>query len=405
MKNWAGNQDFFSDNVVAPRDLAELQRVVSEAVKIKALGTRHSFNRIADTDGVFVSLEHFQSISEPVGGTVRVGGGVKYGQLTCFLEDRGLALHNLASLPHISVAGACATATHGSGRYNGNLSTAVRSMKMVLADGSIRKFEGDELELAAIHLGALGVVYELELATEPSFLVHQWVYQDLPFKAVRNNLDAISTAGYSVSLFTQWQEENFTQFWVKDRTDYEHSDEYFEAKLACQKLHPLTEMDPINCTEQLGESGAWCDRLPHFKMEFTPSAGEELQSEYFVSYDHAVQAMEALFAMGDEITPLLFVSEIRFVAADDLRNSPAFGEEIVGLHFTWRPMWDEVREMLPKIEKALEPFHARPHWGKLFTMPPERLRQVYPRLDELAVLANQLDGDGKFRNEFLKCYF
>lgn len=401
MKNWAGNVTYSTERLLAPQSLADLQAVVREAEHVRFLGSRHSFSTIADCDDTLVSLHHFNETQEPVDGSVTFGGGVTYGQLAAYLHPRGWAVHNLASLPHISVVGACATATHGSGRASGNLATAVISFKAVIADGSLRTFAGEEMKVAAVHLGLLGAIYEITLRVEPTFAVRQWVYQNMPLEQALSNLDELSSAGTSVSLFTHWTGQVIDQVWIKDRSNFVAPPELFGATLATRKLHPLSEMDPINCTEQLGESGPWCERLPHFKMEFTPSAGEELQSEFFVPYDHAREAIKALSAIGEQISPLLYVSEIRFITRDDLANSPAFGEDVVGLHFTWRPMWAEVSEMLPVIERVLRPFQARPHLGKLHTMGAEDVLRVYPRLPKLANLAREVDPAGKFVNAFM----
>ncbi|HLO97758.1 MAG TPA: D-arabinono-1,4-lactone oxidase [Fimbriimonas sp.] len=401
MKNWAGNITYSTDRILAPQSLEELQEAVREAKHVRFLGSKHSFNTLADSDDTIISLHHFTAIQEPIDGTVTMGGGVTYGQLASFLQPRGWAVHNLASLPHISIVGACATATHGSGRKSGNLATAVVSFKSVIADGSIRTFSGDEINAAAVHLGLLGAIFEVTLRVEPSFEVRQWVYQNMPLDQALANFDALSSAGDSVSLFTHWSGDIISQVWVKDRGPFAAPPELFGAKRATQKLHPLTEMDPINCTEQLGESGPWCDRLPHFKMEFTPSAGEELQSEFFVPFAKAQDAIRALNAMGDQISPLVYVSEIRFIASDELYMSPAYGEDVIGIHFTWRPLWSQVQEVLPIIEDTLRPFDARPHWGKLHTMSSEDVQRAYPRLGRLVKLARDIDPNGKFVNAFL----
>ena len=336
---------------------------------------------------------------------MRIGGGVTYGQLAIHLQSRGWALSNLASLPHISVIGACATATHGSGRFNKNLSNDLLSLDVMGPDGEIRHLPAGsaEAKLAAIGLGAVGIITSATVRIEPAYMVRQWVYEQLPFDVLTSHFDALSRHGYSLSLFTRWTGDFVDQMWVKEREGglFEGRGECFGAKLAREKLHPLREMDSINCTDQLGVAGPWSERLAHFQLEFTPSAGEELQSEYFVNIEHATAAIDALRALGSELGPLLFVSEIRFIAKDDLPMSPAFGRDIVAFHFTWRPMWEQVREVLPKIESALARLGARPHFGKLFTMPSDLLAEVYPRLDELKNYAQRQDPLCKFLNDFL----
>lgn len=405
IKNWAGNLTYHTDRLVTPPNMWAVQEFVRGAKKLKVLGSKHSFNAIADSDDTLLSLEHFTEIGEPDprSRTVRVGGGVNYGQLAAHLESRGWAVHNLASLPHISVAGACATATHGSGVGNGNLCTALAAMTVVEADGALRTYEGDELKAAAVHLGALGVVVETTLRIEPSYQVWQWVYEGLPFSTLTGHLAEVAGAGYSVSLFTTWRSEAFDQVWVKgrpDRGDVEHL-ELFGAVRSTSKLHPLPGVSAENCTEQCGIPGPWHERLPHFRMEFMPSAGEELQSEFFVPFDLAIEALRSLWPLAPEIAEVAFVSEIRFIAADDLRMSPAFGRNVVGIHFTWHPNWEGVKPVLHQIEARLAPFGACPHFGKLFAMEPARIAQVYPRFGEFSELAQRVDPGQKFVNEFL----
>ena len=407
MKNWAGNVTFGAERHDAPGTIEELSELVSRSRKIKVQGSRHSFNTIADSDDTLVSLKYFNQIGEPDPATrsVSIGGGVTYGELAVHLQERGWAVSNLASLPHISVIGACATATHGSGRKNQNLSNQLLDLEVMGPDGNIGHVPAgsEQAKLAAIGLGSIGVITAATVKIEPSFQVRQWVYGDLPFDVVSEDIDAIASQGYSVSLFTNWVGDHIDQVWIKDREDgsFTGPETLLGAKRADQKLHPLREMDPVNCTDQLGVSGPWSERLAHFKLEFTPSAGEELQSEFFVDFQFASEAISALRQLGSELAPLLFVSEIRFVAADDLPMSPAFGSDVVALHFTWRPMWEQVRAVLPKIEAALTPFGARPHFGKLFTVPPSRLAEVYPRLSQLKAYAHQVDPEGKFMNDFL----
>lgn len=394
-KNWAGNYEFRASRVHVPQSVAEVQEIVRDASHLKATGTRHSFNAIADTAGEQVSLEHFTQISlDSKSRTVAVGAGITYGRLSAYLYRNGFALHNLASLPHISVAGACATATHGSGNKNGNLSTAVSGMEMVTADGDI-------VQLArglAVHLGALGVVTELTLDVQPAFEMRQVVYENLPFEQLEGHLDEIFASGYSVSLFTDWQNRRATQVWVKDRADAEFPDEFFGAKRASRNLHPLPGFSAEHCTEQMGVPGPGCERLPHFRMNFTPSGGDELQSEYFVARNDGYQAILAVEELRDRITPHLFITELRTIGADDLWMSTCYQRPSLSIHFTWRPEWEAVRNLLPAIEQKLEPFDARPHWAKLFIMSPSHL---YPKLPAFKELCNAFDPDGKFRNEYL----
>jgi xylitol oxidase len=406
---WARNYAYRADSVLEPANAAEVQQAVKSLARVKALGTMHSFNDIADSAGTQISLRRFtQKTLDRNARTVTVGAGVTYGELATWLDAQGFAVHNLASLPHISVAGACATATHGSGIGNGNLATAAAAIEFVDGRGEIvllsRAGNSGEFQGAVVSLGALGIVTAITLDIIPSFEMTQTVYENLAFDELEGHLEAILGSGYSVSLFTDWQNHRATQVWIKQirSAPAAPAPSFHGATLQKTKLHPLPGHSPENCTEQEGKAGPWYDRLPHFRMNFTPSSGAELQSEYFVPRDRAYRAILAVEGLREKITPHLFITELRAIAADDLWMSMAYGRDSVGIHFTWKQEWNEVRPMLPRIEERLEPFEARPHWGKLFTMPGGRLKQLYPRFADFLELANRHDPEGKFRNEFLE---
>jgi xylitol oxidase len=411
LKNWAGNFEFSTENITPAKSLEQVQQYVKSQEKMKALGTRHCFNQIANSKLALLEmkpLDHAISIDENE-RTVTVEPGMSYGQLAPYLDAKGWALHNLASLPHISVAGSCATATHGSGDNNGNLSSAVAALEMVTASGDLlklsRKYDGEEFLGAVVHLGALGVVTKITLNIQPTYQVRQVLYENLPMSALRDHFEQIMGAAYSVSLFTDWQDKKFTEVWLKSRVTekekFTADPQFFGAALAKKNMHPIAALSAENCTEQMGVPGPWYDRLPHFKMGFTPSAGKELQSEYFVPRHNAVDAIMAVEKLHEQITPHLLITEIRSISGDDLWMSPCRHQDCVTIHFTWKPEWPEVRALLPQIEKEIIPFRARPHWGKLFTMTPAELRKSYGKLDEFIDLAKSVDPNGKFRNEFL----
>lgn len=415
--NWAGNYRYRSSELLEPESLDEVRDILARQSRIRVLGSRHSFNGIADTDGVQLSLSKLNRVIalDRERMTVTVEGGIRYGELCRYLDEQGFALHNLASLPHISVAGAVATATHGSGDRNAGLAAAVRSIELAKADGhttTLSRGKDPESEGAVVGLGGLGVVTKLELDIVPAYRVSQTVYDDLPLSALADDgLDEIFSAAYSVSLFTTWQKPAFDQVWVKRRLDGPETGEevrsasdFFGARAAAAKRHPVPGQSAVNCSEQSGIPGPWHERLPHFRMDFTPSAGNELQSEYFVPRRHAYAALRALEGMRERIAPLLYVSEVRTIAADLFWMSPCYGQDSVGLHFTWKPEWESVRRLLPDIEKALAPFEARPHWAKLFTMEPGKVRSLYERLPDFQRLLLRYDPEGKFRNAFLNAY-
>jgi xylitol oxidase len=408
-RNWAGNHTYRAPVIAHPASLQELQELVMHADQVRALGSRHSFNDIADTRGTLVVLDRVAGdiTVDPLNMTVTVGAGMRYGTLAAELNRCGFALHNLASLPHISVAGAVATATHGSGDANGNLATAVAGLEMVTADGSIFSArEGDaNFEGMVVGLGALGIVTRLTLKIEPAFEISQTVYEGLDWDQVVENFDEVTASAYSVSLFTDWSGTAVHQAWLKSRTGdlrpAGRSPAFSGAVQATQARHPLPGVSGSNCTHQFGVPGPWSDRLAHFRMEFTPSKGDELQSEYLIPREHATDAIRTMRKLSDVVTPLLLVGEIRTVAADHLWLSPNYARDGIGLHFTWRPDQPAVQALLPLLEAELAPFAARPHWGKLFNAQAATLRLMYPRMDDFIALADDLDPTGKFRNDFL----
>nr|MBA3264777.1 FAD-binding protein [Nocardioidaceae bacterium] len=394
--------------------LERLQTLVAGSRSIRALGTGHSFNRIADTTGDLVSVSGLPQRCEidPQRSTATVSAGMRYGEVATSLDAAGYALSSLGSLPHISVAGAVAAGTHGSGNTVGNLSTAVSALRIVCAEGELvdldRETGGDEFCGAVVGLGALGIVTRVTLRVVPVFQMRQWVYDDLPRGAVRAHLEEIFASAYSVSLFTDWRSACF-QVWLKQRLDESEVAEppvrWLGAKLADGPRHPIPGMPIVNCTQQLGVPGPWHARLPHFRMEFTPSSGHELQSEYLLPREHAVDALTALERIRDRLGPLVQVSEIRTVAADDLWMSPSYGRDTVAIHFTWVPDAAAVTPVLGAIEELLAPFDPRPHWGKLFTTSPAALANTYERYADFTTLMHRYDPTAKFRNELLDSWF
>jgi xylitol oxidase len=411
IKNWAGNYQYGTNRVDQAKSLQQVQKLVKGYDKMKVLGTRHCFNGIADSTNHFVSLVEMSQVValDTKAKTVTVDANMKYGNLATYLDSKGFALHNLASLPHISIAGACATATHGSGVKNGNLSTAVSAMEIVLANGEVRTLsrakDGETFRAAVVHLGGLGVVTKITLDIQPTFMMRQYVYENLPMEQVKDHFTAIESSAYSVSLFTDWQKQRVNEVWLKERVEKGKpaaaKPEFFGAKLATKNLHPIAELSAINCTEQMGVPGPWYERLPHFRMGFTPSSGKELQSEYFVPIRNAVEALLAVERLRDHVSPHLLISEIRTIDADDFWMSPCYKQASVAIHFTWKPDWASVKKVLPMIEKELAPFKVRPHWGKLFTLSPTVLQSRYEKLPEFKKLLAEYDPKGKFRNAFL----
>ncbi|MBA3425091.1 MAG: FAD-binding protein [Rubrobacter sp.] len=406
-KNWAGNHTYRAEKLHRPSTIEQVREIVANAPGVRVLGSRHSFNDIADSLEL-ITLEAMPAdvVVNRAASTVSFNAALKYGELVETLSAEGVALHNLASLPHISVAGAVATATHGSGDTNGNLATAVAGLELVTSDGEIIEASRGESDFdgLVVGLGALGAVTRITLDVEPAYEVRQRVFEGLSWEALSEHFDEIISCGYGASVFTRWG-ETAEQVWVKSRVRDEPErveGDLFGAVAAAVDRHPILGLDASSCTPQLGRPGLWSDRLPHFRMGFTPSSGEELQSEYLIPRRYAVEAIEVVRALADKIRPILQVCEIRAVAADRLWMSMNYGEDSVGIHFTWKPEQDAVEDMLAQLETALVPFEARPHWGKLFVADAAALAPLYERLPDFVRLVERLDPRGTFSNSWLK---
>ncbi len=409
LTNWSGNVAFGAPRVHRPETVEQLQEIVAGAERVRALGTAHSFNPIADTTGDLVSTTSLPALIElaPDRSTVTVSAGMSYAQVAAALQAEGLALHNLGSLPHISVAGACATGTHGSGATNGNLSTAVAGLQLVRPGGDLESLDRTNADFAGsvVALGALGIATSVTLDVEPSYAVRQYVYEGLPIDGVADHLNEVLDSAYSVSVFTDWADTSINnQIWLKQKVFDDLTvvpTTWHGAHLADGPRHPVPGMSPDNCTDQLGVPGPWNERLPHFRAGFQPSSGDEIQAEFFVPTEHAAEAFEAVRAVRDQVVPVLQITEIRAIAADSLWLSPASGRDTVAIHFTFTLDAVGVGVAVAAVERALEPFAPRPHWGKVFSLEPAVIAGTYPALSEFRALVGRVDPEGKLRNDFL----
>jgi xylitol oxidase len=407
--NWGGNYQYRAARLHRPSRLEQVKEIIVRAPRVHVLGSRHSFTGIADSSEL-LTLDGLPAdiVVDHRAGTVSCSAGLRYGELAEALKAEGVALANLASLPHICVAGAVATATHGSGDANGNLATAVAGLQMVTSSGEIlTASRGDaDFEGLVVGLGALGAVTRITLEVEPAYDVRQRVFEGLAWDALLDNFDQITAMGYSVSVFTRWREA-VDQVWVKSRvTDAPEParGDLFGAIAATVDRHPILGLDPVGCTPQLGVPGPWSDRLPHFRMDFTPSSGQELQSEYLMPRRHAAAAIQALRSLAGTVRLVLQVAEIRTVAADRLWMSPQYRQDTVAVHFTWKPEPGAVERVLGEVEAALAPLEARPHWGKVFVADAAAVARLYERLPDFISLADRLDPRGAFRNAWLETH-
>ena len=408
LRNWAGNVTFTPDEVTAPTSIDEVADVVARSRRVRALGTGHSFSPIADSE-VLLSLASVPRVVDvdSTSATARVSAATRWGEIAPDLHAHGLAVHTTGSLPHISVAGSVATGTHGYGDANGCLATAVVGLEVVTSDGSLREIHRGEPDFdgSVVALGSLGIVTHVTLACVASYDVAQTVWDGMPWTAALEGFDEVMGSAQSVSLFTTWRGAGFEQVWVKQRIgDTEPDLGWAGARRADGPRHPVPGADPVHCTQQGGVPGPWFERVPHFRLDFTPSSGQELQTEYLVPREHAADALRAVDGVRDVVAPVLQISEIRTVAADDLWLSPAYGRDSVAIHFTWVADTARVLPAVAAVEAALGPYGPRPHWGKVFTMSPSLVAAAYPRMPDARRLVDERDPDGRFRNDFVDTY-
>lgn len=407
--NWSGTYPYRAERELSPVDEAELASVVQQFTRIKVAGSGHSFNGIADSEsGVRVSLRGLVRAPEIAEDrrSVVVSAGSTYGALVPVLQAADLALANLASLPHITVAGSVATGTHGSGVRQPGLSQAVLALEITDATGTSRWYDRTDARFPAmvVSLGAIGVVTRLRLAVEPSFQVRQDAFVDMTWDHLAAHLPEILRAAYSVSVFGRWVGPGPDHVILKSRTDRSDGQPVLPGATWTERtLHPLQAAGVTSdaVTEQGGVPGSWADRLPHFRLGFQPSAGAEVQSEFFVAAEHGPAAVQALLAVGEHLASTLYVAEIRAVAAETQWLSPAFARDSVAFHFTWKPEPDAVRRAVAVVQQALAPYDPRPHWGKVFVDEADAVR-TYPKLAEFAAVRSEFDPEGKFQNDFLR---
>lgn len=409
--NWAGNVVFGARALHHPGSVAEVQQVVARSERVRVLGTGHSFSPVADTAGDLLRLDRLPRVLEvdTSSRSVQVSAGLTYGEVAAHLHEHGLALANLGSLPHISVAGACSTGTHGSGDANQVLAASVLALQLVTADGSLleldRERDATRFDGAVVALGTLGVVTRLTLAVVPAFDLTQEVRERLPLDTLVEHLDEVMAAGYSVSVFTDWSSPVAGSAWVKRPAEAAPlPGDWLGTVAADGPRHPVAGMPTEHSTQQLGEPGPWHERLPHFRMHFVPSSGDELQSEYLVPREHGASALRAVESVAAVVAPVLQVGEVRSIAADRQWLSAAHGRDSLGLHFTWVPDAAAVAPAVSALERVLEPFEPRPHWGKVFSTDPAIVGARYPRLADFVALRDELDPRRRFANEFVDTY-
>jgi xylitol oxidase len=402
--NWAGNYTFRASAVHTPATFDELRALVATGERVRAIGTRHSFNDIADGPGVLISLVDLdpRATIDTERMTVTASAGTRYGILASWLERRGYALHNLGSLPHISLGGATATSTHGSGTGNGTLSTAVAALEIVTGGGELLRVDREHPDFAGyvVGLGAFGITTRVTLDIEPSFRLRQDLYVGLPWHVALAEFEAIMASAYSVSIFSTWIGDDIGTLLLKTRLADGDSGALPRSMFGAERMLEPPASVADNWNDRTGVPGPWSERLPHFRLDATPSNGDEIQSEFFIALADAAAALSAVRELGADIAPHLIATELRTTAPDDLWLSLANGRPSLAIHFTWKKEPAAVAALLPRIEAALLPFDPRPHWGKTFGA--ELVGNRYSRFEDFRKLAESHDPAHQFRNAYLE---
>ncbi len=409
--NWSGTYTYRAASVARPESISDLAALIRAASRIRPLGTRHAFNDVADVDGWQVNVAALTSWIEidASARTATVNAGLSYAEIAPVLHAAGFGLPALASLPHLSVAGACATASHGSGHGIGNLATQVSALEFVDGTGTVRTLsragDPDTFPGAVVSLGALGAVTSMTLDLVPTYDVAQTVRLSLPAAVFVDRFAEITGAAYSVSCFTRWI-DIVDQVWCKVRVGDRPPDEtlFTEAPPADVDVHPVPGGSPADCTPQRGVPGPWHERLPHFAAGRTPSFGDEIQSEFFVDASAAPPPRSP--CSGSAAGSLRPCASRRCAPSPRTTSGSAppaaatWSASISRGSATSR--WCCRRWSWSK--RTLEPFAPVPHWGKVFTArtaPQDTDDPRFAMLGAFAALADRYDPDRRFVNDFL----
>ena len=356
--NWSNNIEFTAKTALEkPSTADELATLIRDTRRsVKVVGTAHSFNDIADTDGIQISLANFQNISiDPSRMMVKFGGGVTYISLIKALAAEKMALQNLPSLPHINVVGSVVTGTHGSGMQNQAMGALVSEFAFVDASGAQRRLTREHHEgefYRYLHsFGALGVIYEMTMDIEPEYGVAKCVYQDVPWDFLKDKeaYNELNQRHEYISYFTDWKEEKMTSIWIGSRYNPQNISyedllaqsyldtcppTYLEGTLT-QKIHPVPGRSSDPCVES--GYGMWNDKIYHFKPDKPPSSdGDEIQTEFFVKYADMPAAVAELYSNAALFRDFVQITEIRGVERDSIPLSPAKEQDVMGIHFTWK---------------------------------------------------------------------
>jgi len=416
--NWARQQVCAPAVIERPRSeeqvAAAVRRAAKEGLPVRAVGSGHSFTDIACTDGAMVDVSAMDRVLEADSSTglVRVQAGISINAFGEALEGHGLALENQGDVDTQALAGALATATHGTGLAFGNLSSRVESLRLVDGRGEVHEIDGgDELLAARVGLGALGIVTELTLRTVPLFTLRR---SDVP-RPLGETLDTMDglVAGSDHWEFLVFPYSDVALTRTSSRSD-EAPNAVGERKLWLQEH--LLENAVMGAFARTGRAlprliprlNATLSRLvsPSTKVDrswrvfATRRAVRFTEMEYAIPRDCAREAVEAVMDLVERRRlPVTFPIEVRFTAGDDAFLSTAHGRQTcyVAIH---QYLGMEYESYFRAVERIMDGLGGRPHWGKRHYQSADTLAGRYPEWDRFAAVRAQLDPEGRFENDY-----
>lgn len=420
--NWAGNQSCAPTSIRRPTSEAELVAIVKEAAnngtRVKCVGAGHSFTPIACTDGVLVDLSGYGRIlsHDPGARTVTMQAGITLSTLCDELDQRGLALENMGDIGYQSIAGAAATATHGTGWHFGNISSRIVGMRLIAGDGSIVDATSDEnpevLAAARVGVGALGIVSTVTLQAVKAFRLHA-IEEPMRLDDLLSDFDGYMSSADHVEFY--WVPHTSWALTKRNRRTDEPAMPRSKAKAVIDDLL-ITNVGfgalcrvgrrRPNLIPRLAKMLPSTGRLEYTdrsdRVFTSPRRVKFYEMEYAIPRDAIPEALNRVRRLVDEAgIQLSFPVEVRVVSPDDIPLSTAHGRATgyIAIHVYQGTPYDTYFQ---GVERIMDSYHGRPHWGKMHFQGHETLAQRYPKWDEFQAVRRRLDPEGRFTNQYLE---
>lgn len=420
--NWAGNQSCAPTAIRRPTSEAELVAIVQEAaaegLRVKCVGAGHSFTPIACTDGLMVDLSGYDRVlsHDPAAGTVTVEAGISLSALCEELDRRGLALENMGDIAYQSIAGATSTATHGTGWHFGNISSRIVGMRLIAGDGSVvactAEENADVLDVARVGVGALGIVSTVTLQAVPAFRLHA-IEEPMRLDEVLGDFDGFMQSADHVEFY--WVPHTGWALTKRNRRTDEPAQPRGRVKEAIDDL--ILPNVAFGALCRIGRRKPdWIPRMAKIlpstgRVEYTDRSDRVFTSprkvrfyemEYAIGRDAIPEALQRVRRLVDEAgIQLSFPVEVRVVAPDDIPLSTAQGRPTgyIAVHVYQGTPYDTYFQ---GVERIMDSYGGRPHWGKMHFQRAETLAERYPRWDDFQVVRRRMDPEGRFSNQYLE---